>query len=269
VQFTAGEEYVKLVEEARALLSHSAPRATLDEIQLRAMRALVAELKRRKHAVAAPPQKPGCAVPTPAESAAAERPQKPGCAVPTPAESIDADRSTAEPESAQKSESEPEHLKSESESEQSESEPEHPRSDAEAGLKSELGAEHPPSDTKSELKSEGPVTAAPPSLHPVASEHPRRRGRYVPAAVRRAVFERDEGRCTYADSSGRRCVETHRLELHHLRAFARGGEHTVDNLTLRCHAHNALAAEEDFGRPLIELARGVSEHEPWAVQSGV
>jgi hypothetical protein len=31
VQFTAGEEYVKLVEEAQALLSHSAPRATLDE----------------------------------------------------------------------------------------------------------------------------------------------------------------------------------------------------------------------------------------------
>jgi hypothetical protein len=67
VQFTAGEEYVKLVEEAKALLSHSVPRATLDEIQLRAMRALVAELKRRKHAVVAPPQKP------PAESKDAGR----------------------------------------------------------------------------------------------------------------------------------------------------------------------------------------------------
>jgi hypothetical protein len=68
VQFTAGEEYVKLVEEARALLSHSAPRATLDEIQLRAMRALVAELKRKKYAVTGRPQKP---------RRAAEAPEKP------------------------------------------------------------------------------------------------------------------------------------------------------------------------------------------------
>jgi 5-methylcytosine-specific restriction endonuclease McrA len=97
------------------------------------------------------------------------------------------------------------------------------------------------------------------------SEHPRRRGRHVPAAVRRAVFERDEGRCTYTDTSGRRCAESHRLELHHLQAFARGGEHTETNLALRCRAHNALAAEQDFGRELIERAREASEHEPWAV----
>jgi hypothetical protein len=68
---------------------------------------------------------------------------------------------------------------------------------------------------------------------------------------------------------GRRCAETHRLELHHLRAFALGGEHTEHNLTLRCHAHNALAAEDDFGRPLIGLkARGASQHEPWAAEEG-
>jgi hypothetical protein len=57
VQFTANEEYVKLVEEAQALLSRSAPRATLDELHLRAMRALVAELKRQKYAVTDRPRK--------------------------------------------------------------------------------------------------------------------------------------------------------------------------------------------------------------------
>jgi 5-methylcytosine-specific restriction endonuclease McrA len=197
VQFTAGEEYVKLVEEAQALLSHSAPRATLDEIQLRAMRALVAELKRRKQAAVARPRK-------------------------APAEPTDARRSTAKRASLLKSGSESEHPQSHAESAQSQVEP----------------------------------------------EPPRRRGRYIPAAVRRAVFERDEGRCTHADALGRRCAETHRVELHHLRAFALGGEHTEQNLTLRCHAHNALAAEEDFGREFIELARGASEHEPWAAQPG-
>jgi 5-methylcytosine-specific restriction endonuclease McrA len=214
VQFTAGEEYVKLVEEAQALLSHSAPRATLDEVQLRAMRALVTELKRRKHAVVGRQQKP-------------------------PAGSVDARRSTTEHESAQKPAPESDHS----------------QFDAESGQPSEVEVKHPQSDATH-------------GRSRVESESPRWRGRYVPAAIRRAVFERDEGRCTYSDALGRRCAETHRLELHHLRAFARGGEHTEGNLTLRCRAHNSLAAEQDFGREFIVLARGAGEHEPWAVQPG-
>jgi 5-methylcytosine-specific restriction endonuclease McrA len=89
----------------------------------------------------------------------------------------------------------------------------------------------------------------------------------VPAAVRRAVFERDGGRCSYVDSSGRRCAETHRLELHHLKPFAEGGEHTVENLALRCAAHNALAAEEDFGREFVEGKRDGVVYESFASQS--
>ena len=69
--------------------------------------------------------------------------------------------------------------------------------------------------------------------------------------MRRAVFERDGNRCTYLDANGTRCAETHRLEFHHLKPFALGGDHRPSNLTLRCTAHNALAAEEDFGRELV------------------
>jgi hypothetical protein len=61
--------------------------------------------------------------------------------------------------------------------------------------------------------------------------------------------------CTYVDPAGRRCRETHRLQFHHLEPFAQGGEHTTTNLALRCAAHNALAAEHDFGRELIEVAK--------------
>src|SRR3954468_7414480 len=50
VQFTATEEYVRLVEEAKALLSHAVPNVPLEELQLRAMRVLVAELKKKKYA---------------------------------------------------------------------------------------------------------------------------------------------------------------------------------------------------------------------------
>ena len=78
------------------------------------------------------------------------------------------------------------------------------------------------------------------------------------------MFERDAGRCTFTDTTGQRCRETHPLELHHVQAFARGGETTETNLTLRCRAHNALAAEQDFGRNFIRLKRDSSDHEQWA-----
>jgi hypothetical protein len=108
VQFEASDEYVQLVEKAKALLSHAAPRAGLAELHLRAMRSLVAELEREKYAVT-------------------DRPR--------------------------------------------------------------------------------------------ASAAPRQRGRHVPAAIRRAVFERDAGRCTHRAETGERCRETSRLELHHVNAL--------------------------------------------------
>jgi hypothetical protein len=82
--------------------------------------------------------------------------------------------------------------------------------------------------------------------------------------VRREVYRRDGARCTHVDARGRRCCETRYLELHHLQAFARNGAHLVSNLTLRCSAHNALAAEADFGADTIAERRGSSRHEAFA-----
>jgi len=72
--------------------------------------------------------------------------------------------------------------------------------------------------------------------------------RYIPADVRRTVWQRDQARCTFEDATGRRCPERAGLELHHEHAFALGGPPTVENLQLLCRAHNALFAERDFGR---------------------
>jgi hypothetical protein len=63
------------------------------------------------------------------------------------------------------------------------------------------------------------------------SETPRQRDRYIPAAVRRAVFERDGNRCAYVDSRGERCREMSRLEFHHREPFARGGRASAENLS--------------------------------------
>jgi 5-methylcytosine-specific restriction endonuclease McrA len=73
------------------------------------------------------------------------------------------------------------------------------------------------------------------------------KGRHIPAAVKRAVLERDHGQCTFVGKTGRRCEARTRLELDHIEPIARGGESTAGNLRLRCRAHNQYAAECTFG----------------------
>jgi hypothetical protein len=74
--------------------------------------------------------------------------------------------------------------------------------------------------------------------------------RYVPAHVRRAVSGRDADRCAFVGPEGR-CTETAALQYHHRIPFADGGPTTVDNLELRCPAHNAYEAEQWFGPLLV------------------
>jgi hypothetical protein len=73
------------------------------------------------------------------------------------------------------------------------------------------------------------------------------RGRYIARSVRRQVFERDGGRCTFVDERGRRCSERKGLHFDHVVPHARGGTSTADNLRLRCGPHNQLHADECFG----------------------
>ncbi len=61
--------------------------------------------------------------------------------------------------------------------------------------------------------------------------------RYIPSAVRRAVWKRDAGRCAFVGTSGR-CTETGWLEFHHVHPHADGGSASVENIQLRCRAHN-------------------------------
>src|SRR5262249_29402194 len=62
--------------------------------------------------------------------------------------------------------------------------------------------------------------------------------RYVPAAVRKQVWSRDGGACSFEGTDGHRCGSRHQLQLHHLVPFAKGGPATVENLKLVCARHN-------------------------------
>jgi len=71
--------------------------------------------------------------------------------------------------------------------------------------------------------------------------------RHIPASIRRAVWSRDGGRCSFESMHGRRCDSREFLEFHHQVPWARCREHSTSNIQLRCRAHNQYEAELDFG----------------------
>src|SRR5262249_53883971 len=81
------------------------------------------------------------------------------------------------------------------------------------------------------------------------------RAGYVSAAVRREVFERDGEQCTFVDELGQRCPARAFLELDHLEPRALGGGDDAANISVKCRAHNGLAAERAFGRAHIETKK--------------
>jgi 5-methylcytosine-specific restriction endonuclease McrA len=203
VQFTATQEYVDLLEEARELLAHAVPSRSLEEVHLRAMRMLVTGLKKRKYAAAdTPPSK--AASDSRIDAASDSR--------------IDADQGRAADEMQEPA---------------------------------TTSTGHGGADIEGPASSQMRSQARRSSARDVAGAAPRRRGRYIRAAVRRAVWERDGGRCTYVEATGQRCRECGALEFDHVDPYARGGPSTVQNLRLRCAVHNALTAEQEFGREFM------------------
>jgi hypothetical protein len=205
VQFTACQEYVDLVERARDLLSHAVPGRSLEEVHLRAMRLLVAELEKRKFAVGGAPRQ---RAPRATEEA---NEKSPDAAQPDLIDTV--------PMNAHEDASKP------------------PGSLVNTDA---MKTPHRCHRHRTSSPVEGTVTTT----------------RYVPAPVRREVYARDGGRCAFRSADGMRCRETRFLELHHFTPYARNGATTADNLALYCRAHNALAAEGDFGHAFMVRRSG-------------
>jgi hypothetical protein len=62
------------------------------------------------------------------------------------------------------------------------------------------------------------------------------------------------GQCAFVGAVGR-CTERGFLEYHHRVPYADGGTTTLDNLELRCRAHNAYEAQRWFGARAEDLVR--------------
>lgn len=88
-----------------------------------------------------------------------------------------------------------------------------------------------------------------------------KRGRYIPAPIRREVWNRDGGQCTFVGTGGHRCQARHLLQFDHIEPVARGGGSSAQNLRLRCRAHNQYEAERSFGSAFMKTKRGEAESE--------
>ena len=107
-----------------------------------------------------------------------------------------------------------------------------------------------PDRSKPELSTPDPPKSDPQSK---ANPNPKRK-RHCPAAVARGVFLRDGGQCSYVSPGGRRCCARRCLELDHVDPWAVGGEDTIENLRLRCRAHNQRYARQYFGKARVDAA---------------
>lgn len=92
-----------------------------------------------------------------------------------------------------------------------------------------------------------------------AERRPSSDRRRIPAHVKREVWQRDDGRCTFVGTNGHRCGERRFLEFDHIRPVARGGEATVEDLRLCCRAHNQYEAERLFGAEFMAEKREAAQ----------
>jgi len=82
---------------------------------------------------------------------------------------------------------------------------------------------------------------------------------YIPAHVRRTVWENCGGQCVSVGENGKRCGTRRLLEFDHIIPLARGGKSTIENLRLVCRAHNQLAAEQAFGAEFMRKKREAAQ----------
>ena len=84
------------------------------------------------------------------------------------------------------------------------------------------------------------VTSAPKLKHQI-----KKISRFIPSHLKKYVWERDGGQCTYVHhETKRRCTCRHLLQIDHIQPFALGGRTEKENLRLLCAGHNQYRREE-------------------------
>ncbi len=75
-----------------------------------------------------------------------------------------------------------------------------------------------------------------------------RTNRHIPKANRNLVLERDQRACQFKNfETGKTCGSRYQIEIDHIKPFAMGGSHEVENLRCLCAQHNRYRAVRTFG----------------------
>lgn len=75
--------------------------------------------------------------------------------------------------------------------------------------------------------------------------------RAIPAPIAHEVVRRDQGQCTFTQPNGKRCSSQRWLQRHHKTPWARGGSHSLDNLTTLCSTHHRHIHDNGLARAII------------------
>ena len=66
-----------------------------------------------------------------------------------------------------------------------------------------------------------------------------KKSRYIPAQIRRVVWTRDKGQCTYiCPETKKKCGSKHLIQIDHIHPYSLGGSSELNNLRLLCVGHN-------------------------------
>ncbi len=77
------------------------------------------------------------------------------------------------------------------------------------------------------------------SVSDAGTKSAKKRSRHIPAAIKKLVWQRDEGCCQFADPhSKKKCESKYQLQLDHVHPFRHLGNHSAENLRLLCGKHN-------------------------------
>ena len=74
---------------------------------------------------------------------------------------------------------------------------------------------------------------------------------HIPEAVKKEVWERDEGRCQWC---GTEHTLENPIEYDHIHPWSLGGENTVENLELLCRKHNLEKGDRVYAPSLEHFA---------------
>ena len=93
----------------------------------------------------------------------------------------------------------------------------------------------------------------PAESRPANSTKAHAESRHIPKAIKQKVWKRDNGRCTFVGSNGKRCNSDYLLQFDHYPIpHARGGPGTVANLRLLCAKHNRHTAGRVYGERAVK-----------------